>query len=667
MGSVVRLTNGQTPFEGRVEIFVSGVWGTICGDDHWDFIDAEVVCRELGFPGAMHAVSSNGETEPGSDQRRGNVECCGHENSILDCDHNVTCNSGYEDAGVYCIYPGYAGCFTNDDETGSTLEDITIGKCLSHCRDNNKLHAALQQDMCRCTDELPNTKTVPNEQCGVVCSGDDTQICGGMHFDSIYKTSLGACGGNLAETDNWVMSPGFPDNYPNRKTCEWTLENEDENLMIEVVLKMLYIINRLICSGDTLSFYNIEGRSGSPVKLTETMGVVDYKIGIVAGQSMRITFRSGWFCNDQGFAVFYRVFYPGQCEDKNWCQNNGTCYREDDTDICDCQEGWKGETCENEIDVCLNYPCQNNGTCHSMSNGVNDTYFCMCTEGYIGKNCEYIESNFSTTPQPEKSTKLTSLNIKTTPSPSKTPTFQTSDHSSIRLRSTRMTGTSHSFPWKHQTTTIDIKPGEPDRNTKAKAIGGIIGGSVIFVIAVTLFIIAIVVFHCRRRYGKSLNEDGHTGRTLANACYEDSLEVHVLQPLAEELRKDISLCGHEESHDVYYSTIDKQNVTGIPENNHHAQSHDSMGNKANTQAMDTKRTNNDTFEGFTENVAYEPTERREETDLQQHQGKVFVKNPVCDDNNGKGFVDNVVYEATDDVSNQDTKSGFVDNIVYEGL
>ena len=44
----VRLVEGRSLLEGRVEICKNNVWGTVCHRD-WSFTDARVVCRELGL------------------------------------------------------------------------------------------------------------------------------------------------------------------------------------------------------------------------------------------------------------------------------------------------------------------------------------------------------------------------------------------------------------------------------------------------------------------------------------------------------------------------------------------------------------------------------------------------------------------------------------------
>ena len=45
----VRLIDGLIPEEGTVEVCRNAVWSSVC-DSRWDYKDAFVVCRQLGYP-----------------------------------------------------------------------------------------------------------------------------------------------------------------------------------------------------------------------------------------------------------------------------------------------------------------------------------------------------------------------------------------------------------------------------------------------------------------------------------------------------------------------------------------------------------------------------------------------------------------------------------------
>uniref|UniRef100_A0A667WN13 Neurotrypsin n=1 Tax=Myripristis murdjan TaxID=586833 RepID=A0A667WN13_9TELE len=105
-GVPVRLVGGESPKEGRVELYLSGQWGTVC-DDGWTDRDAEVVCRQLGFSGVAKARVMAYFGEGSGPIHVDNVKCSGEERSLADCIKQMpgmhNCRHS-EDAGVICDY-----------------------------------------------------------------------------------------------------------------------------------------------------------------------------------------------------------------------------------------------------------------------------------------------------------------------------------------------------------------------------------------------------------------------------------------------------------------------------------------------------------------------------------------------------------------------------------
>ncbi|XP_010189749.1 PREDICTED: neurotrypsin-like [Mesitornis unicolor] len=104
VGAPLRLVGGKESFEGRVEVYHDGKWGTIC-DDQWDDRDAEVVCRQLGFSGNPKALSWAHYGQGSGPILLDEVECSGNELSLDQCKKSdwgqQNCDH-IEDAGVSC-------------------------------------------------------------------------------------------------------------------------------------------------------------------------------------------------------------------------------------------------------------------------------------------------------------------------------------------------------------------------------------------------------------------------------------------------------------------------------------------------------------------------------------------------------------------------------------
>ena len=81
----VRLAGSPINNVGQVEVFYAGVWGTI-NSYQWNIKNAHVVCRQLGYPGAISFGASSqfgvGEYTP---VLLSNVRCLGNESSLQEC------------------------------------------------------------------------------------------------------------------------------------------------------------------------------------------------------------------------------------------------------------------------------------------------------------------------------------------------------------------------------------------------------------------------------------------------------------------------------------------------------------------------------------------------------------------------------------------------------
>ncbi len=51
----VRLLEGESDMEGRVEVCKRNIWGTICHNG-WGVTDANVICRQLGFSSVGNCI-----------------------------------------------------------------------------------------------------------------------------------------------------------------------------------------------------------------------------------------------------------------------------------------------------------------------------------------------------------------------------------------------------------------------------------------------------------------------------------------------------------------------------------------------------------------------------------------------------------------------------------
>nr|XP_058956063.1 vascular endothelial growth factor receptor 3-like isoform X2 [Pocillopora verrucosa] len=80
----VRLNGANVEYGGRVEVFYKGKWGKICTNG-WDFNDAQVICRQLGFEEALAEFIGSNVEDGNITSVMVDVSCNGEEVELASC------------------------------------------------------------------------------------------------------------------------------------------------------------------------------------------------------------------------------------------------------------------------------------------------------------------------------------------------------------------------------------------------------------------------------------------------------------------------------------------------------------------------------------------------------------------------------------------------------
>ncbi|XP_041359749.1 SCO-spondin-like isoform X3 [Gigantopelta aegis] len=109
---LMRLQGGTEYGEGRVEIFnnLNKEWGLVCADQ-WGMFAADLVCKQLGLPGAFAAVTDGRYGNGAGKYSITSLTCTGSERTVQMCKRNpwtltTSCSTTNGAAGVQCNVNG---------------------------------------------------------------------------------------------------------------------------------------------------------------------------------------------------------------------------------------------------------------------------------------------------------------------------------------------------------------------------------------------------------------------------------------------------------------------------------------------------------------------------------------------------------------------------------
>ena len=111
----VRLEDGPSNDRGRVEVFTSGLWRSICVNT-WSIVAANLVCAQLGYLRAEEAyLGQGGMFGQGTGPILEDLQCTGAETILQQCVFNVAVGGNCShsmDAAVMCTRESFTHTHT---------------------------------------------------------------------------------------------------------------------------------------------------------------------------------------------------------------------------------------------------------------------------------------------------------------------------------------------------------------------------------------------------------------------------------------------------------------------------------------------------------------------------------------------------------------------------
>ncbi|XP_019614636.1 PREDICTED: protein bark beetle-like [Branchiostoma belcheri] len=200
----VRLVGGRYPWEGRVEVFYNGEWGSVCGRHYWDSQDANVVCRELGYGSStVYSTYSFGQ---GSGPiwigyYTSRPDCTGNEMSVFNClrgppgNVDSRCTHSY-DVGIRCNMDTWVSprptCIMKKwggiTSKSATTEVLTNLKFSNTGNLHRRSHAAILIQKVHGTTDISSIEISE-------CVGTGIQLLGMNTTQSVTNVNISGCDG----------------------------------------------------------------------------------------------------------------------------------------------------------------------------------------------------------------------------------------------------------------------------------------------------------------------------------------------------------------------------------------------------------------------------------------------------------------------------------------